>query len=70
MAWNYRTELVRLRERGTAATHSALKLSEVTDLCNRLGADDWELVSAVDTNDYQGQSAHLVLLFKRRAPTP
>lgn len=32
---------------------------------NELGAQDWELVSALDTNYVQGGSAQILFLFKR-----
>ena len=35
---------------------------------NDLGRSGWELVSALDLNEYEGRSAKLVLLFKRPIP--
>jgi hypothetical protein len=35
---------------------------------NDLGRSGWELVSALDLNEYEGRSAKVVLLFKRPLP--
>jgi hypothetical protein len=35
---------------------------------NDLGRSGWELVGALDLNEYEGRSAKVVLLFKRPLP--
>lgn len=35
---------------------------------NDLGRSGWELVSALDLNEYEGRSAKVVLVFKRPLP--
>ena len=39
--------------------------NELTDFMNKLGQVGWELVSSFDTNEHQGNSLHIVLIFKR-----
>ena len=38
---------------------------EVNEYMNKLGRVGWELVSAFDTNEHQGNTLHIVLIFKR-----
>lgn len=43
-----------------------LDLAEVDATLNALGADGWELVSALDLNQSHGKTASLIVLFKRQ----
>jgi hypothetical protein len=38
---------------------------DLTSKLNGLGQEGWELVSAVETNSYQGSTKEIVLFFKR-----
>ncbi|KAA3612916.1 MAG: DUF4177 domain-containing protein [Planctomycetota bacterium] len=38
---------------------------ELDDSMNRMGERGWELVAAFDTNQGQGATRHIILLFKR-----
>ncbi|GGG85427.1 DUF4177 domain-containing protein [Paenibacillus radicis (ex Gao et al. 2016)] len=36
------------------------------DILNEAGSQGWELVSSVDTSQYQGQSKDLIVVMKRK----
>lgn len=38
----------------------------LNDELNKVGADGWELVSMVNTNQYQGASRKIIAVFKRK----
>ena len=38
---------------------------EINSTCNKLGLEGWELVNIQTNSVYQGQSTHLLLIFKR-----
>jgi len=38
---------------------------KITAALNRLGQDEWELVSSFDTHDVRGQTRVVVCIFKR-----
>ena len=44
-------------------------VEQVAAELNRLGADGWELVSALDTANSTGRTASVLLLFKRELPS-
>ena len=60
--WEYRS--VRLDVGGWIGPK--LDLSELDATLNSVGAEGWELVSAVDLNQSDGRSAAIVALFKRQ----
>lgn len=39
---------------------------KMNDEFNKLGMEGWELVSAVNTNQYQGASRKIIVMFKRK----
>jgi hypothetical protein len=60
--WEYRS--VRLDIGGWIGPK--LDLSELDATLNSVGAEGWELVSAVDLSQSDGRSAAIVALFKRQ----
>ena len=46
-----------------------VNVEQVAAELNRLGADGWELVSALDTANSTGRTASVLLLFKRELPS-
>ncbi|MCP9770179.1 DUF4177 domain-containing protein [Lacihabitans sp. LS3-19] len=44
-----------------------IKSEELMQKLNALGAEGWEMVSAVDTNKHQGITNEVVLFFKRES---
>jgi hypothetical protein len=65
MKWEYMTVLADARGGFLGGKFDAQAL---TDRLNALGAEGWELVTAVDTNMYEGRTRDLVLLLKRPSP--
>lgn len=61
MKWEYKSI--------TLNTHGLLggkvDTREVGEALNNLGGEGWELVTAFDTNQYQGDTRHMVFVFKR-----
>ena len=62
MKWEYKT--VKL---GTVSFWQGVNFDEqeLTEFMNKLGRVGWELVSSFDTNEDQGNTLHIVLIFKR-----
>lgn len=63
MKWEYMTVVADARSGFLGGKFDAQAL---TNRLNELGREGWELVTAVDTNMYSGQSRDLVLLLKRQ----
>lgn len=62
MSWEYRT----LKFETTGFLGGILDTEEFTSKLNEMGRNDWELVSAFDTNQAQGKSREIVAVFKKR----
>ena len=64
MKWEYKT--VKL---GTVSFWKGVDFDEnsLTEFMNKLGKVGWELISSFDTNEHQGNTLHIVLIFKRPA---
>lgn len=62
MQWEYKT--VKLGTRGIVG--GKLDEVELDRGLNELGSQGWELVTAFDTNQYQGSTRDVVLILKRQ----
>ena len=60
--WEYQTVALDIR---TGFLGSKFNGDKINRKLNRMGGRGWELVSALDTNRYQGASDKIVLVFKR-----
>jgi len=61
MKWEYRTLKIDVRGFWGAKVDE----SRIDGVLNEVGADGWELVTALDINILHGQSSDLVFVFKR-----
>jgi hypothetical protein len=61
MRWEYKSLLLKT----TGFQGGIVDQEELDSQMNALGADDWELVAAFDTNQGYGATRHVVILFKR-----
>ncbi len=61
MKWEYKT----IKINATGFFGVDFNENEATEYMNKLGRTGWELVSAFDTNGVQGNTLHIVLIFKR-----
>ena len=59
--WEYRTLTLDV----SGWIHPRVDASEVDAAMNALGAEGWELVSALDVNSGHGRTSSLALMFKR-----
>ncbi|WP_256758121.1 DUF4177 domain-containing protein [Cohnella sp. WQ 127256] len=61
--WEYKTLKMKI---GTFWGGVKVDESEFETVLNQAGEQGWELVSSVDTSQYQGQSKDLICIMKRR----
>lgn len=61
MIWEYKT--IKLGASGFMG--GIVDENALTTALNDLGRQGWELASAFDTNQYQGQTRDVVVIFKR-----
>ncbi len=61
MKWEYKT--VKLETGGTWG--GKFDETQLDAQMNSLGYEEWELVAAFDTNQHQGRSLYVVVIFKR-----
>ena len=61
MKWEYKT--IKLATTGFAG--GKLDETKLEHFMNELGSQGWELVSAFDTNQAQGETRDVVVIFKR-----
>ena len=61
MKWEYKT----IKLATTGFTGGKLDETKLEQFMNELGSQGWELVSAFDTNQAQGETRDVVVIFKR-----
>lgn len=66
MKWEYRTEVVKIRKKIGLGGRSCVEAGDVDEATNKLGAEGWEMVSAVQAFDLGGKPTAVMLLFKRQ----
>lgn len=62
--WEYAT----LKMESTGFLGGKVDTTELHKLLNQAGMEGWELVSAFDTNQYEGRTRYIVLVMKRPLP--
>ncbi|WP_239616803.1 DUF4177 domain-containing protein [Cohnella mopanensis] len=61
--WEYKTLKFKI---GSFWGRVKVDENEFETALNAAGDQGWELVSSLDTNEYQGQSKELIVIMKRR----
>ena len=64
MKWEYMTVLAS----ASGWLGGKIDAQAITNRLNELGREGWELVSAFDTNMYEGLTRDVVLILKRQGP--
>jgi hypothetical protein len=62
--WEYKVHVVPATS-GFLST-AEVPVNKVEHNFNVFGAEGWELVSCVDTNNYKGETKEILCIFKRR----